>query len=392
MVRPMPGAEVTCEFGKPGSWQAGYHTGRDYRARTPLRVNATAGGRVVHAGTGGWGGAYGTHVIVESRGIRHLYAHLSSTSVQPGQTVRPGQQLGLSGNTGNTSGPHLHYEERVRPWGYLDHRPPILDSQATGRVNLDLVVAAFTADPERLVGQGLHPRSVRPVQKALCAENLLAESCVDGHAGAVTAAAYRAWQEHLGLAGGDADGVPGISSLSALGARNGFEVTRSKRHRTLSAAGALMISEFEGFSATLYDDPAGHCTIGYGHLVHRGRCNGNEPAAFRRGLTQEQARRLLREDARPFGEAVNTRVTVPLSQPQFDALVSFVYNLGPGNFASSTLLRRLNAGEYDAVPEELARWVKAGGKTLAGLVRRRAVEGELFATGTYPGARAPVQV
>lgn len=392
MVQPIPGAEVTCDFGKPGSWQAGYHTGRDYRARTPVRVNATAGGRVIHAGTGGWGQAYGTHVIVESRGVRHLYAHLSSTGVRPGQTVRAGQQLGLSGNTGNTSGPHLHYEERVRPWGYMDHRPPILDSQATGRVNLDLVLAAFTADPERPVEDALHPRSVRPVQKGLCSESLLAEGCVDGHAGPVTRAAYQAWQQRLGLEGDAADGLPGLVSLGALGARHGFEVTRSKRHRTLSAAGARMISEFEGFSATLYDDPAGHCTIGYGHLVHRGRCDGSEPAQFRRGLSQEQARRLLRDDARPFGEAVNARVTVPLSQPQFDALVSFVYNLGPGNFASSTLLRRLNAGEYDAVPEELARWVKAGGRTLTGLVRRRAAEGELFATGTYPGARTPVEV
>ena len=146
-----------------------------------------------------------------------------------------------------------------------------------------------------------------------------------------------------------------------------------------------MIAEFEGFRAELYDDPAGHCTIGYGHLVHRGPRDGTEPEEFRRGITTAHARRLLRADARPAGDAVNSLVTVPLSQPQFDALTSFVYNLGAGSLEGSKLLKRLNAGEYDAVPEELAKWVHAGGKPLAGLVRRRLVEGKLFSMGTYPG-------
>lgn len=77
------------------------------------------------------------------------------------------------------------------------------------------------------------------------------------------------------------------------------------------------------------------------------------------------------------------RVTVPLQQHQVDALVSFVFNVGGGAFAESTLLRELNAGHYDAVPRELPRWVKADGKTLAGLVRRRQAEGTLFADATY---------
>lgn len=390
MVSPIPGADVTCDFGVEGSWAAKYHTGRDYRARTPLRVNSTAGGRVLFAGqgAGGWGDAYGIHVIVESRGVRHLYAHLSATRVKVGQTVRKGQQIGVSGNTGNTSGPHLHYEERIRPYGYMNHRPPTMDRTASGSVNLDLLVAAFEADPARPQGDGLHPRVVRKVEQALAAEGLLpAAYSTDGYAGTATREAYRCWQLRLGFTGEDADGLPGPSSLKALGDRYGFIVTRRKRkrNRTISAAGARMIAEFEGFRSELYDDPAGHCTIGYGHLVHKGRCNGSEPEAFRRGLTKVEARRLLRQDARPAGDAVNTLVTVPLSQPQFDALTSFVYNLGSGNFASSQLLKRLNAGEYDAVPAELAKWVNAGGKRLEGLVRRRAAEGQLFATGSYPG-------
>lgn len=162
------------------------------------------------------------------------------------------------------------------------------------------------------------------------------------------------------------------------------------RPRTLSASGARMIAEFEGFRRHLYDDAAGHCTIGYGHLVHRGPTNGTEPERFRNGITEEQGRRLLREDARPAGDAVNALVKVRLSQPQFDALTSFVYNLGAGNFARSQLLKRVNAGRHDAVPEELAKWVHAGGKRLPGLVSRRAAEARLYTTGAYPGQKRPV--
>lgn len=74
---------------------------------------------------------------------------------------------------------------------------------------------------------------------------------------------------------------------------------------------------------------------------------------------------------------------VPLTQQQFDALVSFAFNVGNGAFCDSTLLKRLNAGQYDAVPAQLNRWVKAGGKTLEGLVTRRAAEGALFSRGMY---------
>lgn len=390
MAQPIPGADVTCEFGVPGKWAAGYHTGRDYRARTPLRVNATVGGCVVFAGqgAGGWGEAYGTQVIIESRGVRHLYAHLSSATVRPGARIRKGQQIGISGNTGNTSGPHLHYEERVHPYGYSDHRAPRLDLLLSSAVNLNLVVDAFRKDPDRPQGQGLHPRMVRTVEQALLAEGLLpAGYATDGYAGTITREAYRQWQRRIGYALAEADGIPSLPSLTALGERHGFTVVSRRRDRTLSAAGARLIAEFEGFSAHLYDDPAGHCTIGYGHLVHRGACDGSEPTELKKGLTKSEARQLLREDARPAGNAVNALVKVPLSQPQFDALTSFVYNLGAGSLAESQLLRRLNNGEYDAVPEELAKWVNAGGKRLEGLVRRRRTEGEVFATERYPGRK-----
>jgi lysozyme len=151
----------------------------------------------------------------------------------------------------------------------------------------------------------------------------------------------------------------------------------------LSPAGAAFIAMFEGFRPKLYNDPAGHCTIGCGHLVHLGPINGKEPAEFKRGITRAAALKLLQSDATPAAAAVRSSVKVPLNQAQFDALVSFAFNLGTGALETSTLLKKLNAGNYAAVPKEFEKWVKAGGKTLPGLVRRRTAEADLFANGVY---------
>jgi lysozyme len=164
------------------------------------------------------------------------------------------------------------------------------------------------------------------------------------------------------------------------------ERPRRRRRRKLSKSGANFIATFEGFRSELYNDAAGHCTIGYGHLVHHGRCDGSEPAEFRRGITRERTLELLQEDAKAAADAVNRSVVVPLTRPQFDALVSFVFNVGAGAFGESTLLRMLNEGRYRDVPRQLNRWVKANGRTLQGLVRRRAAEGELFKEGAFPRA------
>jgi murein DD-endopeptidase MepM/ murein hydrolase activator NlpD len=130
MSKPTALDYVTTEFGEPGNWQAGYHTGIDYRAAVGTPIFATRRGKVKHAGWGGYGQAYGWHVIIRSfhkgRFREHLYAHLSNDKVQVGWRVKAGQQIGSSGETGNTEGAHLHYEERISPFGYYDHVKPIL--------------------------------------------------------------------------------------------------------------------------------------------------------------------------------------------------------------------------------------------------------------------------
>ena len=95
-------------------------------------------------------------------------------------------------------------------------------------------------------------------------------------------------------------------------------------------------------------------------------------------LTKKQALDRFDKDLKKFEAGVSESVTVPLTQNQFDALVSFVFNVGLGAFQKSTLLRKLNAGDYAAVPGELMKWTKAGGKELPGLVRRRRAEAGLW--------------
>jgi len=132
----------------------------------------------------------------------------------------------------------------------------------------------------------------------------------------------------------------------------------------------------EGFEPTVKPDSAGHDTIGYGHkLTKEDKAQGTYTG---KTLTKDEAEALLKEDLKKAEDCVKKHVTVPLTQDQFDALVDFVFNLGCAAFAGSTLLKKLNAGDYASVPAQLARWNKAtveGKKVvLAGLTKRRARE------------------
>lgn len=131
-----------------------------------------------------------------------------------------------------------------------------------------------------------------------------------------------------------------------------------------------LIAAFEGFSAMPYRCPAGLLTIGYGHVIRAGE-------DFKL-LDVVQARRLLAADVTAAEWAVQKLIAVPLAQHQFDALVSFTFNLGSGALERSTLRRVVNRGEQDQVERQLMRWVFAGGKRRAGLVRRRAAESRLY--------------
>jgi lysozyme len=152
----------------------------------------------------------------------------------------------------------------------------------------------------------------------------------------------------------------------------------------MSQHGLQLLEQWEGFKLQVYKDSAGLPTIGVGHLITKseqasGTINiAGVPVKYAGGLTQQQVTDLLAQDVVPAQNAVNNGVKVALNQNQFDALVSFTFNVGVGAFTGSTLLKVLNQGQYDQVPTQLLRWTKAGGKVVQGLVNRRNNEIKLW--------------
>ena len=141
-----------------------------------------------------------------------------------------------------------------------------------------------------------------------------------------------------------------------------------------SDKGIALIKQFEGCKLTAYQDSVGVWTIGYGWT------KPVDGKPLRAGMTikQETAERLLKTGLVSYESDVSRLVKVGLTQGQFDALVSFTYNLGARSLSTSTLLRKLNAGDYAGAADEFLRWNKAGGKVLNGLTRRREAERALF--------------
>jgi lysozyme len=149
-------------------------------------------------------------------------------------------------------------------------------------------------------------------------------------------------------------------------------------HFSLSSDGIHFIKRHEGSRRKLYNDSQGHCTIGVGHLVHKGKCDGSEPDNFRRGLTEDEVTDLLRADLAVFEQAVQKNVTSRLNQYQYDALVSFSFNVGSGAFKKSGVLKEVNAKNYSKVPDELMKWLKP-----PEIKGRRTDEATLFRSGKY---------
>lgn len=176
----------------------------------------------------------------------------------------------------------------------------------------------------------------------------------------------REFQARMGLT---VDGWAGRATVAALVALK--PVPPIVGTKLTSERGKAKIKSHEGLRLKAYPDPATGgepWTIGYGHT------GGVKPGDV---ITQEQADRFLASDLLRFERAVSKLAPVT-TQGQFDALVSFAYNLGEGNLASSTLLKKHNAGDYVGAAMEFGRWNKANGKVMAGLSRRREEEAEMY--------------
>lgn len=142
----------------------------------------------------------------------------------------------------------------------------------------------------------------------------------------------------------------------------------------ISRRGIELIKQFEGLRLTAYQCSAGRWTIGYGTT------RDEHDSLIRPGatITEAEAEGLLRKDIDDVERNVNRLVTVEVNQNQFDALMSFAYNVGWPNFGSSTLLKLLNTRDFEGASKQFARWNKAGRRKSEGLVRRREIERRLF--------------
>ncbi|WP_391529457.1 lysozyme [Photorhabdus akhurstii] len=140
----------------------------------------------------------------------------------------------------------------------------------------------------------------------------------------------------------------------------------------ISIKGLEYIKQYEGLRQQAYPDPATGgipWTIGYGHT------RDIKPGQV---ITEQQAEVFLHDDLQPIYSTLESAVKVSLTQGQFDALCSFIFNCGAGNFVRSTLLKKLNAGDHKGAADEFLRWNKAAGKVMSGLTKRRASERRMF--------------
>ena len=155
--------------------------------------------------------------------------------------------------------------------------------------------------------------------------------------------------------------------------------------REVTPRGLDAIVRHEGLVLTPYRDSAGFLTIGVGHLLTRSELSsgkirlGLEAVKWNEGITKEQAMHLLRIDLDRAEQAVFADTgRIPLTDAQFDALVSFVFNVGVGAYEGSTLRRMMLTGHLDQVPTQMLRWNRAGGRVIPGLASRRASEASLW--------------
>lgn len=163
---------------------------------------------------------------------------------------------------------------------------------------------------------------------------------------------------------------------------------------SLSQQGIASLMAFESFRGMPYDDQTGNAisqwvtgaTIGYGHLISQDEWNRSSND-YKNGITEDQGKALLLKDLAPFVDGINTKVTASLLQNQFDALVILVFNIGLGNFASSSVLKLINnpsaQTNYPNLEAAWKAWNKSQGKVMQGLINRRNAEWKIYADNIY---------
>lgn len=192
----------------------------------------------------------------------------------------------------------------------------------------------------------------------------------DGIFGINTLKAVKAFQSKNGLV---SDGIVGSRTWDVLLNTPKISIQDKKKY-SLSDNGMKLLEQFEGLRLEAYLDSAGIATIGWGSIKYP---NGNKVKLGDK-ITKAQAKEYKLHDLKEFESTVNTSVKVPLTQNQYDALVSLSYNIGSGAFKNSTLLKKLNNGDYKGAADQFLVWNKVNSKRVQGLVNRREAERNLF--------------
>jgi lysozyme len=172
--------------------------------------------------------------------------------------------------------------------------------------------------------------------------------------------------------------IPSQSLIEDLAEPPSLGAANATPPRAMTALGVDVVKDFEGWVAMPYDDPVGYCTVGYGHLIEKKRCAEINPLAYAAGLTTVQGTDLLERDTRSARRAVTSMVRVELTDDQYSALASLVFNIGRDNFRTSTILELINSNQLPLAARQFRRWIKADGQILPGLITRRSCEETLF--------------
>ncbi|MGH9818574.1 MAG: glycoside hydrolase family protein [Pyrinomonadaceae bacterium] len=201
---------------------------------------------------------------------------------------------------------------------------------------------------------------------------------VDGRFGAMTDAATRRFQKMCVLR---EDGIVGAGTIAQAVARGlvSFETVSTdpapapSAKMQMSEHGQDFLKGFEELRLTVYNDGYGFPTVGWGHKI-----KAQDHLKIGDTITQQQADEFWARDLAIHADIVDRHVKVPLTQGQYDALVSLAFNIGEANFADSSLLSKLNRGDYAGAQERFDGWIRSNGKVSNGLIRRRDAEQEMF--------------